>query len=673
MRLVLFGGFTAQRPDGSAVALPTRKAQALLTIMACRAGDPQPRERLMALLWSDRAETQARHSLSQTLTSIRHALGAPILTIERDTVLLAPGSVDADVARFQQLAASDALADLRAAAELYRGPFLDGFKLRDPAFDDWLVLERARLHELAVMVMIRLAKGLVATGDREAAKPALDRALALDPLAEEAYRQHMRLDLEQGAYNCAVRHYRQCADTLKRELNTIPEPSTTAIYREAMSRLEAIPEAMPVMAERMPIRDKAAVSFGGFDMALPCERSPAERRRKASLAVMPFLEDALGTPVRGGMADGLTHDIITRLAKLRSLFVIARGTVFALHTNQIGLEEAGRMLKVDYIASGSVRRQNGRITVTAELAETKSFRIIWTEVFDQKLDDAFLVLDEIGNRIVAAIANEIESTESSNAILKPPNSLDAWEAYHRGLWHMYRFTKTDNDAAQHFFELATQLDPAFSRPYSGLSFTHFQNAFLHRTGARGHEIDRAYRTASQGLFIDEQDPAAHWAMGRAEWLRGNEDESLRELALSVDLSPNFALGHYTLSFVNCQSGDPKAAIGSSDFSRRLSPYDPMLFGMLACRALGQMRLGQFDDAAEWALKAAARPNAHLLILGITAHVLAVAGRLREARRFVAQIRRTLPQYSTDDFLAAFHFAPDAVALIRQGGKRIGLG
>ena len=99
-------------------------------------------------------------------------------------------------------------------------------------------------------------------------------------------------------------------------------------------------------------------------------------------------------------------------------------------------------------------------------------------------------------------------------------------------------------------------------------------------------------------------------MGRALWLRGSQDELLRELERAVDLSPNFALAHYNLAFVRSQSGDPLAAIGSSDHSRRLSPFDPLLFGMLGARALAHVRLGQFEEAAEWALKAAARPNAH---------------------------------------------------------------
>ena len=112
------------------------------------------------------------------------------------------------------------------------------------------------------------------------------------------------------------------------------------------------------------------------------------------------------------------------------------------------------MLNVDYVVSGSLQRQDKRLTVTVELAETRTARIVWAEVFDQKLDDAFLVLDEIGNRIVASIASEIETVERNRAILKPPNSLDAWEAHHRGLWHMYRFNQADNDRAQHFFEMA---------------------------------------------------------------------------------------------------------------------------------------------------------------------------------------------------------------------------
>src|SRR5215510_1195236 len=210
-------------------------------------------------------------------------------------------------------------------------------------------------------------------------------------------------------------------------------------------------------------------------------RRPACRRRlarRASIAVMPFTTLSLAAPpAHGGPAGALAYDVITRLAKLRSLFVIAQGTMFALSERRVGPEQAGRILNVDYIVSGSLRRQGDRLIVSVELAETRSARIVWAEVFDQKVDAAFRVLDEIGNRIVASIATEVESIERNRAILKPPNSLDAWEAHHRGLWHMYRFNRADNDLARHFFETAVRLDPTFARAYAGLSFTHFQNVF----------------------------------------------------------------------------------------------------------------------------------------------------------------------------------------------------
>jgi TolB-like protein len=373
----------------------------------------------------------------------------------------------------------------------------------------------------------------------------------------------------------------------------------------------------------------------------------------------------------GGAADALAHDVITRLAKLRSLFVIAQGTVFALHERRIGPEEASRMLNVDYIVSGSLQKDGGRLTVSVELTETCTARIVWAEVFNRKLDDAFLVLDEIGNRIVASIASEIETIERNRAILKPPASLDAWDALHRGLWHMYRFTKADNDTAQQFFKTAVRLDPTFARAYAGLSFTHWQNVFQGWT-AREPAIGLAFETAGQGLMADERDPAAHWAMGRALWLRGDHDQAVSELESAVDLSPNFALGHYTLSFVHCQTGDAAQAVTYSDYSRQLSPFDPLLFGMLGTRAMAHTRLGQYEDAAEWAIKAAARPNAHAHIQAIAAYSLALAERNDEAHKYLASIRATLPRYGVEDFLRAFRFDADNAALFRGVAKRAGL-
>jgi Flp pilus assembly protein TadD len=125
--------------------------------------------------------------------------------------------------------------------------------------------------------------------------------------------------------------------------------------------------------------------------------------------------------------------------------------------------------------------------------------------------------------------------------------------------------------------------------------------------------------------------------------------------------------------VRSQAGDPRAAVKSSDYSRRLSPFDPMLFGMLGARAMALVRLGEFEAAAASAVKAAARPNAHAHILAIAAYCLALAGRLEEARTYMAAIHRKQPGYGLGDFFSAMQFAPDGAALFRKAAKRLGAG
>lgn len=182
-RLTLFGGFAAHSADGTAISLPTRKTAALLALLACRAGEPCRRESLAAMLWSRRSDEQARHSLSQTLTSIRHAFGsaAQLLRAERDMIALCREGVLVDVIEFQRLAGSTAVEDLQAAAGLYRGALLDALTVREPGFEAWLKAERARLHDLAISVLMHLAERDSSRGETHAAAAGLSRVLAVDP------------------------------------------------------------------------------------------------------------------------------------------------------------------------------------------------------------------------------------------------------------------------------------------------------------------------------------------------------------------------------------------------------------------------------------------------------------------------------------------------------------
>jgi DNA-binding SARP family transcriptional activator len=653
LQIQMLGPLTIRR-DGVAIALPaSRKVRALIAYLSL-AAHAVPRSQLCELLWD--VPNDPRSELRWCLSKIRGILDEPArqrVDARADAVRLDLSDclVDATDIMGATQAGVGTLAPerLRDLAALFNGDFLEGLEVdRSPAFNNWLIAQRRRFRASHAAVL----EHLVATVSDDEAFGHLERWLELAPFDHRVHELLLNALARRSRIREGEEHLAATARLFDAEgLDSAPIREAWRAARDAPAQIAA--------AQVQAIAP--ALTSDPADVATAASR-------RASIAVMPFADhDTAGAG--GGSGDGLAHDVITRLAKLRTLFVIAQGTVFALHERRIGPEEAGRMLNVDYVLGGSVRRNGRRLTVTVELTETRTARIVWAEVFNQKLDDAFLVLDEIGNRIVASIAAEIETIERNRAILRPPNSLDAWEAHHRGLWHMYRFNRADNERARHFFETAVRLDPTFARAYAGLSFTHFQSAFQGWT-RREPAIERAYEAAGQSLMVDDRDPAAHWAMGRALWLRGRQDQSIVELEQAIDLSPNFALGHYTLAFVHSQGGDPRAAISSSDHSRHLSPFDPLLFGMLGARAMALVRLEEFDEAADWAVKAAARPNAHAHILAIAAYSLALAGRLDEARTYAAAIHKTLPSYRVDDFLTAMQFEPAGAALFREGAKRI---
>ena len=656
LQVRLLGPLTISR-DGITLALPaSRKARALFAYLSL-APHAAPRSYLCELLWD--VPNDPRGELRWCLSKIRSVVDEPgrrRVDTQADTIRLdlADCFVDAiEIARVAQEGIESLTSDrLRMLTALFAGDFLEGLEIdRSPVFNGWLVAQRRRFRSCHAALLEHLVRSVP---DDEVLGH-LDKWLALAPFDRRIHEFLLTALARRGQIREGEEHLAATIRLFEAEgLDCTPIRDA---WRSARVQGDSSPGAQataPAVAATAS-RDEVATLAS----------------RRASIAVMPFFDRSIATSARGGAADALAYDVITRLAKLRSLFVIAQGTVFALHARHIGPEEAGRMLNVDYVVSGSVRLQGKRLTVTVELAETRTARIVWAETFDKKPDDAFLVLDEIGNWIVASIANEVETIERNRAILKPPNSLDAWEAHHRGLWHMYRFNKPDNEQAQKFFQTAVRLDPTFARAYAGLSFTHWQNAFQ-GWAKREREVDRAYDAAGQSLMVDDRDPAAHWAMGRALWLRGRHDQSVVELEQAIDLSPNFAQGHYALAFVQAQTGDALAAISSSDHSRHLSPFDPLLFGMLGARTMALVRLGRFDEAADWGIKAAARPNAHAHILAIAAFSLALAGRLDEARVYLASVRKMLPRYGVDDFFAAFQFAPESAALFRKGAKRIGI-
>lgn len=648
----LLGPLRLSRAGMAAQLPPSRKVRLLVAYLAL-APHPVSRERLCELLWQ--VPNDPRGELRWCLSKLRRLLdepGRPRVIADEGRVSLDLKGCDVDALTI--LAATgegiarlsdDALASLTTA---FAGDLLDGLDFDgSPDLHHWLTARRSEFRFLKAGIVAEIGRrsapgtprGLAAARDWLESAP-LDAEAHLRFLAELVHRRM----IEEGD-----RHVEATARSFDVEgLDFTPVRTAWAAMRSA----SATPAA-------------AAAVQGPSDIAAPTAS------RRVSIAVMPFTELDRGTAGSSELGNALTHDVISRLARLRSLSVIARGSVFAIAGEALGLREIGERLAVDYVATGYLERHADRIVVTVEVAEAATSRILWTDSFETVAAADLPVLDHVCDGIVSSIAAEIETAERNRAILKPADSLDAWEAYHRGLWHMYNFTAEENARAADFFRRSIRLDPTFSRSWAGLSFTHWQSAFQ-RWDDRDTETRQALDAAGRSLLADNQNPAAHWAMGRALWLSGDAAEATRALEQSVRLSPNFALGHYAVSFVHSQAGDPEAAIAASDHSRLLSPCDPLLFGMLGARAMALVRLDRFEEAAEWGMKAASRPNAHVHILAIAAHCLSLAGRIEDARMHAARIRRQSPGYDVAHFLDTFRFDEDTRSLYRSAARPIGL-
>lgn len=636
---------------GAAVQLPPSRKLRMLIAYLTLAPHPVSRERLCSLFWQ--VPNDPRGELRWCLSKLRPLLdeaGRRRVIADEGRVALNLEGCDVDALRL--LAAvrngagrlsDDELDSLSAAT----GDFVEGLDADSADLQHWLAARRSAFRSLRAEIVAEIGR----------------RSTPGTPKGLDAARHWL-----ESAPLDANAHQRFLAELFHRHLieegNRHLEAAARAFAAEGI-------DFMPVRAAWTAMRGIAASPSAAVAAQSPPAAAGPVASRRASIAVMPFTELRAGRDGHSELGNALTHDVISRLARLRSLFVIARGSVFAIADQALALREIGERLGVDYVATGYIERHAGKVVVAVEVAEAATSRILWTDRCEAASSPHVAVLDDVCDGIVSSIAAEIENAERNRAILKPPDSLDAWECYHRGLWHMYRFTADENARAAKFFQQSIALDPTFSRAYAGLSFTHWQSAFQ-RWDDRAAQTRLALETAGRSVLVDHQNPAAHWAMGRALWLSGEIAEATHALEQSVQLSPNFALGHYAVAFVHSQAGDPAAAIASSDHSRLLSPCDPLLFGMLGARALALVRLGNFEEAAEWGLKAASRPNAHVHILAIAAHCLALAGRIEEARSHAARVRQQSPGYDVAHFLDTFRFEEDVQSHYRSAARLIGL-
>lgn len=391
-----------------------------------------------------------------------------------------------------------------------------------------------------------------------------------------------------------------------------------------------------------------------------------------SIAVLPFLWLS-SDRAQDMLADAVAHEVIIELSRLHWLTVIARGSSFQFRDPSVDLAAVGERLGARYLVTGTVTVDGKRSAVSVELVRSADRHLLWADRFEGPMEDLLGLRSTVARDIVSTIDYRIPLAEATRAAVLPTESLDAWGAYHRGLWHMYRFSAEDNGLAGKLFEHAIAIDPHFARAHAALSFTHFQNAFVGYANDVAAERRLARQFAEKGLALDPLDPFSNLCMGRADWLDGDMDRAFPWYDRCIELNPNYAFAHYNraLADVICRGGEQCDA--GIDKAMSLSPIDPLRYAHLATRAFACLVQGDYAAACRWAEKGAQAPNAHVHIFVIAALVNDLAGNGTTAERWATEVRRRMANYRQELFFKAFPFRDSRTRdAIRSALERLGI-
>ncbi len=380
---------------------------------------------------------------------------------------------------------------------------------------------------------------------------------------------------------------------------------------------------------------------------------------KPSVAVLPFTNMS-GDPDQKFVSDGIAEDVITALSRYPSLFVIARNSCFTYKGRAVDVKQVGRELGVRYVLEGSVRKAGNRIRVTAQLVEAETGNHVWAERYDRDLADIFAVQDEITEAVTVAIAPAIADAELQRAVRKPPESLDAWAAYQRGLWHLSEANQDDNGIAQSFFQRAIDLDPTFAGGYSGLALAQLQAAAVYQKLDLLEAQSSAETRARRAVALDGADAEARSCLGWALQARGELEGALAEIDRALVMSPNLAVAHGQRGATLIFSGRPKEGLAAVQTSIRLDPRDPFSAIRLLHIACGLYFSGEYEAAIEAAKRLIRSYPDFPMIYRWPAAALGQLGRSAEAKEaldkaislapaaFDMYVRKRVPWFRPED-------------------------
>jgi TolB-like protein len=362
------------------------------------------------------------------------------------------------------------------------------------------------------------------------------------------------------------------------------------------------------------------------------------------IAVLPFVnlsDDA----EQAYFSAAVTADIVANLSKHRWLNVIAGNAIVGRDGKPVDVRHVADEFGIMYVVEGSVRRVAERIRVSVQLHDALTGITLWSDRYDRGLEDVFAVQDEITAMIAARVEPEIGLAERQRVLRAGTRDLRAWDCYHLGVAHFFRFTAEANGEAQRLFQRSRELDPGFGEAHAWWAYAVVHGMVYWDTEPVDDLLDEALAATRRALELDDQNAVFYALKARVQLARGEYDSAIAENEIAIDLNPTFAAAYCGLADSLAYEGRYGEAIETFQRALDLSPNDPQRWAFLTYGALALIFVGDYEEALKWADRASRIPNRQYWTTAHQAVALALLGRLDDARKAVDRLRGEKPEFS----------------------------
>jgi TolB-like protein len=257
-----------------------------------------------------------------------------------------------------------------------------------------------------------------------------------------------------------------------------------------------------------------------------------------SVAVLPFVNMS-SDPEQEYFSDGLSEELLNRLAQNEQLRVAARTSSFQFKGQNQDISEIGQQLKVDHVLEGSVRKSANRLRITAQLIQVESGYHLWSETYEREINDIFAIQDDIALAISKALEAELDATLASTRHEQPTENLEAYQIYLQARYLLAKRGEPNMLEAHKLFESALDLDPAFSKAWSGLAYNLALLPQYGKTISPNDAWEQIKMATEQALRYDPNNAEAYAALGRINQ-RDNFHVIGKLFAKAYELAPNNA-------------------------------------------------------------------------------------------------------------------------------------